>query len=610
MKFSFCKLKGIVFCLFFILFYNFSTLIAQPNFVVIITDDMGWTGSSVQMDNGLSSSKSDFYHTPELEQLAQSGMVFSQAYAPAPKCSPSRCSILTGRTTARNHFTNTDNQPAPNRLLIAANSNTSFNGSDTTIVEWLKTTGLNYRTAHFGKWHLGAASASSPSSNGFDFNDGPTNNGTGNHGGTVQLDPKNIFDLTNKATSFVQSAVADGVPFYLQVSHYAVHAEIEARQATIDLYNDASQRPPGTQHTGVEYGAMTEDTDDGIGQLLNYITNLGLDSNTYIIFMSDNGGQMNVTSNVPLKRGKTFIYEGGIRVPFIIKGPNIAANTYSQEPIVAYDLFPTIAELTGSSATLPSNLDGQSLVPLFNGDTLNRVAPLFFHSPHYEDNPNKSPRSAVVDGNYKLIVEYETGSTFLYDLSTDIEELNDLSVSQASLAHTYCVILRDHLKSVNASMPGLDPTHAIFSGTAPDIDADGLDDEWEFRELLSYTYGPNDDPDGDGNNNLKEFNDGTDPYVDETVSGLGDNLDHADFVQIYPNPTNDILFVSFKNEVFRGDLEFLIFNTNGQIVKEYKEKGADTISLEVGDLPSGVYFLHVGMGTTLSRNRVLRFIVK
>ena len=512
---------SIVIC--FLLSFSISQSFAQVNFVLIVTDDQGWTGSSLQMDPNIPESKSDFYYTPQIESLAQAGMTFSQAYAPAPKCSPTRCSILTGRTTARNQFTNTGNQIATEKLLIEPISNTSLNGVDTTLAEWLKSIDMDYRTAHFGKWHLGSNPSSSPSNNGFDFNDGSTNNNDGNNGGTEQADPKKIFDLTDRSIDFIQDAVSDNVPFFLQLSHYAVHADIEARPETIALYNDPMERPPGIIHTGVEYAAMTEDTDTGIGDLLTEISTLGIDDNTYVIFVSDNGGQINVTDNTPLFRGKTTIYEGGIRTPFIIKGPNIAANTYCSEPVIQYDLFPTIAALTGSTASLPSNLDGQSIVPLITGESFNRLVPLYFHSPHYENNPNKTPRSAVVSGDYKLIVEYETGNNYLFDLSTDIGESNDISGSMPDITRDLCIQLRDHLKTVNASMPTLDPSHPDFSGTAPDIDNDGLEDEWEFRELLAYTYGPNDDPDGDGMTNLEEFNDGTDPYLDESILALNEN---------------------------------------------------------------------------------------
>ncbi len=499
-------------CIF--LFFIQNTTAQPPNFVIIVVDDQGWTGSSVQMDASVLGSKSDYYFTPELELLAQSGMTFSQGYAPAPKCSPTRNSILTGKTPARTNFTNTSGAIASGKILIETSSNTALDGAEITYAEWLKSIGMNYRTAHFGKWHLGNTS-SSPANNGFDFNDGATKNNDGNQGVTVQADPKKIFDLTNRSIAFMQDAVTDGVPFCLQLSHYAVHGSIEARQTTIDLYNNPALRPPGTIHTtgNAEYGAMTEDTDDGIGQLLDEITNLGIDNNTYVIFISDNGGPMNLTDNAPLSFGKTFIYEGGIRVPFIIKGPGISPNTYNTEPVVAYDLFPTIAELTGSTTTLPANLDGQSIVPLLTGSSFTRSALIYFHSPHYSNNINKTPRSALVSGNYKLMVEYETSNIYLFDLSTDIGESNDLSASQPALRLNLIIQLRDYLKSVNASMPSLNPSHANFSGTAPDVDGDGLNDEWEFRELLTYAYGPNDDPDNDGDTNLTEFINGTDPYI-------------------------------------------------------------------------------------------------
>ena len=552
--------------LFFI--YLIPTSAQSPNFVIIVLDDQGWTGSSVQMDVGIPGSKSDFYHTPKTELLAQSGMIFSQGYAPAPKCAPSRASILTGRTTARNNFTNTDNNIATGKILIETTTNISLNETDTTYAEWLKYTGLNYRTAHFGKWHLGNSKAASPSNNGFDFNDGSTNNSDGNQGATIQTDPKKIFDLTNRSISFIQHAVTDNVPFLLQLSHYAVHSDIEARQATVNLYNDPLERPSGMLHTNKNYAAMTEDTDDGIGKLLAEITNLGLDNNTYVIFVSDNGGQSgNLTDNTPLYFGKTFLYEGGIRVPFIIKGPNIISNSYNTEAVVEYDLFPTIAELTGSTMPLPSNIDGQSLVPLLTGNAFNRTEPIYFHSPHYDMNPNKTPRSALVDGKYKLLIDYEKGNTYLYDLYNDIGESNDLSDSLPQITLELCIKLRDHLKKVNAAMPSLDPTNVLFSGTNPDVDADGLNDAWEFRELLSYTYGPNDDPDNDGDDNLTEFKNGTDPYKAPLTAIIESSPDLEIDINLYPNPTSKSFNLKLSDELVQKKVKAIrIINSESKIM--------------------------------------------
>ena len=594
MKIRFSKLKKVV--LIFLVFLS-HTIVAQtpPNFVIVVLDDQGWTGTSVKMDALITDSKSDFHITAALESLALEGMTFSQGYAPAPKCSPSRASILTGKSPARNNFTNTDNSIATNKILIEPTIQTSLDGNEITYAEWLKSTGLNYRTAHFGKWHQGSSTASSPSENGFDFSDGSTNNTDGNQGGTVQTDPKKIVALTNKSIQFINEAVTDGVPFALQLSHYAVHSDIEAKQATINLYNDASQRSLGTRHTNVEYAAMTEDTDDGIALLLNEITSLGLDDTTYIIFVSDNGGQLNLTDNSPLSFGKTFIKEGGIRVPFIIKGPNIPQNSRNTEAVVGYDLFPTIAELSGSSTSLPANIDGQSIVPLLTGNSFIREKPIYFHSPHYENNQNKKPRSALVDGKNKLIVNYETGTFELFDLSLDIGESTDLSNSQAVYTRELTIQLRNYLKEVSASMPTLDPTHANFYGTGLDVDSDGLDDSWEFKELLSYTFGANDDPDNDGKTNLEEYANGTDPYVDQEALNNLDFNHLRSSISIYPNPAKKSIKLSVKNNLNTSDIsDIRIYDTNSKLV--YYSKGF-VEDIHVSSLEKGVYVIKITANT-------------
>ena len=591
--------------LFFFPFY----LIAQtPNFVFILSDDMGWNGTSVQVSSTESGSKSDFYETPNLEQLAADGMTFSQAYAPAAKCSPTRCAILTGETTARNGFTETDNQTATGKILIEPSTITKIPTNDITIAEWLKSTGLNYRTAHFGKWHLGS---NGPSNNGFDFSDGNTANADGDagDGNVIQADPKKIMDLTTKGIGFMQDAVNDNVPFYLQISHYAVHALVETTQTSFDHFD---AKPPGTIHNDPEFSGMTKDLDDGIGLLLDEIENLGIGGNTYIIFMSDHGASAGMSNNTPLRRGKSFIYEGGIRVPLIIKGPNIPANSKCPIPVNGYDLYPTIAELTKSSVALPNTLDGESIVPLLLQNPFTRTEALYFHIPHYSTNAAQSPRSAAVDGNYKLIVEYETGTNYLYDLSTDIGESNDLSIFQPALTLELCVKLRDHLKSVNAPMPTLDPTHPNFSGTAPDIDNDGLEDDWEFRELLSYTYGPNDDPDGDGINNLQEFNDGTDPYLNETVLMLDEYafLEGRD-VKIFPNPVSDLLHLQFKDpNDLPEEFKLIIYDDTGRLVRQCEEEIKTIVSFPIGDLPTGFYFAKINLGNNSTRFSAIRFMVE
>lgn len=497
---------------------------APPNFVVILADDMGWTGSSVAMSNTIPESKSGFYFTPNIDSLiAQKGMTFSQGYAPAAKCSPSRCAILTGQTTARNQFTETGRGVPTTERILPPTTTTNIDGADTTIGEWLKSA-AGYRTAHYGKWHLGS---NGTASHGFDFGDGNTTNNDGDQGGTVQTDPKKIFELSTKAVDFITAAKNDGVPFYLQISHYAVHSPTEAQQATIDLYNNNGERPNNSNgnHNNMDYGAMTEDMDTGIGQIMQAIKNLDLEGETYIIFTSDNGAPGGFTSNAPLSGGKSQLTEGGIRVPFIIKGPNIAENTYNATPIVGYDLFPTFAALTGSSEALPSDLDGTNISPLFLNQSITRIEPIYFHSPHYSGN-RKVPVSAAVEGDFKLKVDYDAGTIHLFDLATDIGETADLSISNPAVFNRLRLSLRNHLKEVNANMPTLNATHADWAATVQpdDADGDGLNDVWEFTELLTHLGDGNGDPDNDGQTNLEEQTAGTDPLVAEGVFACQDTF--------------------------------------------------------------------------------------
>ncbi|MEM9990167.1 MAG: sulfatase-like hydrolase/transferase [Bacteroidota bacterium] len=482
-----------------------SAMAQSPNFVVILTDDQAWNGSSVLLKATELGSKSDFYETPNLELLAQNGMVFSQAYAPAPRCSPSRNSILTGQSPARAGFTTVAAAGATNRPLLEGSNNTIINTAETTIAEWLKSTGLNYRTAHFGKWHL---SAGGTANHGFDFGDGDTNNNDGDaaNGQLIQTDPKRIFDLTTKGENFMSQAVTDGVPFYLQLSHYAVHTSLEATAANLNYFQS---KTPGSRHDNASYAAMTKDLDDGIGLLVQHIATLGIANNTYVIILSDNGGQSSQTDNAPLSNGKNYITEGGVRVPMIIAGPNVAV-AQCDEAVNGYDLFPTIAALSGGTSTLPASLDGKDLTPLFSQTTFERGNGLYFHSPHY-GNGTKEPRSAVVDGRYKLVMAYENCDIDLYDLETDIGETMDVASSFPDITNGLLLELRDYLKNSNAQMPTLNPT--FYTGTGNDLDADGLDDTWEIRNLLCYGYTGTDDPDGDGRTNEQEETDGTDPIA-------------------------------------------------------------------------------------------------
>ena len=576
---------------FLLLFLSLNVSAQSPNFVFILADDMGWNGTSLQVSPTEAGSMSDFYETPNLVQLASEGMTFSQAYSPAPNCSPTRNSILTGEAPARNSFTTVGGGVTPDRILISGTNGSSIDLADITIAEWLNSTNLNYRTAHYGKWHIGS---DGPAANGFSHDDGNTTNTTGDaeDGQVVQTDPKKMMDLTNKGIAFMQEAVAADEPFYLQLSHYAVHTLVETTQAAQDYF---TTKPSGTIHTNIDYAGMTRDFDDAVGVLLAEIANLGISGDTYVIFMSDNGAQANQSSNQPLFRSKGSIYEGGIRVPMIVRGPNIPANSTNPEPVVGYDLFPTIADWTGSSAALPSTLDGTSIKNLTLQTTFNRDEPVYFHYPHY-GNGNIGPASVATQGNYKFIVNYETGVDNLFDLSMDIRDVtaNDIGADNPAIVLDLKIQLRDHLKEINANMPRLDPTHANFSGTAPDVDSDTLDDEWEFRELLSYHYGPTDDPDGDGMDNLTEFNNGTDPLINETVA-VDDFINNkSSFVGLFPNPTQDLINLEFNSSSLMNTMiEVQMYNANGQLVQTFKDQKSEVLSFSLSGISNGIYTVKI-----------------
>ncbi len=506
--------------LFIFLFLPFTTIAQSPNIIFILTDDQGWNGTSELMNPSIPESKSDFYQTPNLEALANEGMVFSNAYAPAPKCSPTRNSILTGQTTAKSAFTNTGSPSIAGRKLIHAPTATSIDNTLETFPELIKENNPNYMTAHYGKWHLYAAG---PLNHGFDRGDGNTSNDVGDQGGLIQDDPKRIFQLTDSAMVFINDAIAANRPFYLQLSHYAVHSPNECSQSNFDIYNDPNQRPPGNMHDNTEFGAMTEDLDYSIGMLLDSLNALGLSSNTYIVYMSDNGAANGQSNNGVLAGGKSKLDEGGIRVPLVIKGPGITGNTHCNEPVVGYDLYPTFIDwIFNDVSIVPDNVDGGSLNNILTNNgtgTVLRNNKLIFHNPHYEEtNTSIIPQSCIIDGNHKLMVDYEATIDYfkLFDLSTDIGETTNIASSQPAILESLKLELRDYLKDVQAPLPTLNPSHSSNPGSGTDADSDGMDDTWEFRWMLTHNYGATDDPDNDGFDNLTEYNAGKDPYVFNT----------------------------------------------------------------------------------------------
>lgn len=449
----------------------------KPNVVLILSDDQGWTGLSAQMDpEGLGPlSASDFYETPNLETLAAQGMRFRQAYSAAPNCSPTRASIQTGISPAALNLTDIVDRGG---LFTNGVNNNFYSGNDlvaplgatrmptnvVSIAQRIKTADASYVTAHFGKWHLTTPSVQpsqpggavpyregDPSDYGYDVHDGARANNPINSAD----DPKEMFSLTSRALDFIEDragAGGDDRPFYLQISHYATHASDRTLAATQAKYDAKLQTAPGVRHpdgaNNTTFAGMTEDLDTTVGQVMSYLANTPdprnpgnmLADNTYVVYVADNGATEASSSNLPLYDEKASTWEGGIRVPMIVRGPGVAANSVSSVPVVSTDLYATLSALAGATAPLPSMSESADLSGLLqNGGALpTGVNPLqrgigthgelFFHFPHYQHDKGTTPMSAMVDGDgqYKLVRVYGAAGQptrdYLFDLNTPITD--------------------------------------------------------------------------------------------------------------------------------------------------------------------------------------------
>ncbi len=418
----------------------------SPNFIVILTDDQSWVGTSFLANPEDPRSKSDYYQTPNMERLARMGMRFTNGYAPAPYCSPTRKSILIGQTPARHEY-----------QRDRENWTTAFR-RQLSIPQMLKKANPDYQTAHFGKWDF-RYDGVTPEEMGYDRSDGLTRNDTGGGKNNIDWpttldDPKLIFSLTERAGQFMEEQVKANNPFLVQVSHYAVHLGITYTEQSFEKYEHIT---PGEKHHIPEFAAMTEDLDTGIGLLLDKVEKLGLTDNTYLIFLSDNGGRntqpiggkQKVHRNYPLRDGKGSMYEGGLRVPFVVAGPGIKKNSYSHVPVTGMDILPTLADLAGYPEQLPEVVDGGSLRNVLHSNGTKEVIRnrpfLVFH--HAAD---RSPESAIREGNYKLVKTWEKNKLELFDLAVDVGETNDLSEKMPKKVHALDEKLTAFLEQVDA----------------------------------------------------------------------------------------------------------------------------------------------------------------
>jgi arylsulfatase A-like enzyme len=440
---------------------TFSSTVAAndrpPNVVLLLADDLGWTG--------LSCFGSDLYETPHLDALAQRGVKFTQAYSACTVCSPTRASIMTGKSPARLHVTDfIAGQNRPFAKLKIPDWTKQLSGDEVTIAEVLKPAG--YKTAHIGKWHLSGSgdleAGTRPTEQGFDYS---FERPRGSKGYLLKDrskgETKYLTDvLTDKACEFIESSKSE--PFFLYFAYNVPHTPIQGRDDLVKYFQDKAK--PSAIHNNPIYAAMVASLDQSVGRIVDQLDKQGIADDTVIVFFSDNGGLTQrygkhdgFTENLPLRRGKGSAYEGGVRVPAIAYWPAVTQqNTLCDDPVITMDLFATICEIAGVSLSTTSSPDGSSLVPLLKEPTSTLNRDLFWHYPHYHAGGD-GPYSAIRSGHYRLIKFYEDQSTRLYDLENDIGEQRDLSTSQPDVAKALQDKLHSWLEKSGAQLPTPNP---------------------------------------------------------------------------------------------------------------------------------------------------------
>lgn len=421
-----------------------------PNIVFILLDDYGWS------DTGAYGGK--FYQTPNIDRLAQQGMKFTQAYDACPVCSPTRASILTGKYPARLHLTDwlPGRADRPNQKLLRPQIKQQLPLEEVTVAEALKPVG--YVSGAFGKWHLGG-NGFQPQDQGFETY--VAGNPKGRSPGS-QDDEKGEFGDTEEAMKFVEAN--RGRPFLLYLPYNSTHIPLNARRELIAKYEKLAQS--GARHTNVIYAAMIESVDEQIGRLLKKLDDSGLADHTVVFFTADNGGLSTIegkntpaTSNFPLRAGKGYLYEGGVRIPLIVRWPgHIKPGSVCDELTSSVDYFPTMLEMAGFKKSPGQILDGQSLVPLLKQSGKCPAREIFWHYPHYA-NQGGHPGGAIRSGDFKLIEFYEDKRFELYDLKRDIGEKNNLAADNPALTRELAQKLADWRRSVDAQMPRPNPDY-------------------------------------------------------------------------------------------------------------------------------------------------------
>lgn len=439
----------------------------EPNIVFILADDLGWKDLACYGDK--------FTETPNLDMLAKNGIRFTQAYAACPVSSPTRASIMTGKYPARLHLTNfiAGNRTDPESPVLPAKWKPYLETREITMAELLKNEG--YSTGMVGKWHLGGHDTIAPWNQGFDYSRMIGKNGLDYYNYSIYEDSYNK-EFIDKGTEYLTDKLTDygidfisrnsGNPFFLYLAYSAPHVVIVPRPDKLMKY--FRKYGQSEEKFNPYYAAMVESIDDGVGRIVETLKQNGIFENTLIIFTSDNGGLgldelgPTPTSNIPLRKWKGHVYEGGIRVPAIMSWPGkINPGIVSDEYFTSIDYLPTLCQITGINS-IPANVDGISIVPLLTGkDKSVSDRPLFWHYPHFSNQLGR-PAGAIRIGDYKLVENYETGTTELYDLKADISESTDLSQIMKQKTRELHKLLIEWRERVNAAMPVPNPEYKPF----------------------------------------------------------------------------------------------------------------------------------------------------
>ena len=445
----------------FITVFTFSLLLSfkvlsKPNVLFILIDDMGW------MDLGCQGNKN--LRTPNIDNLAKGGMRFTDAYAPAPVCSPTRAAIITGQSPARlqitNHLPHQDRFTPKDSKLLPAKMLNYLSLESETLAERLKKD-AHYATAFIGKWHLytGRDKKYNPLNQGFDINIGGCSYG----GPPTFFDPYRIDflpdrkegeylpnRLADEAIAFISEQNSKDKPFFVALWNYTVHWPMEAPDKLVEKY----KKLPIKGYRDHRYAAMIEAMDIAIGKVLKSLDDLNITEETLVIFTSDNGPFGGVGDASPLRADKGHLYEGGIRVPLIVRWPGkVEAGAVEETPVILTDLHPTILSATGLdlNSTIPN--DGHNLLPLLKGKEKLKNRAVYWHYPNFAFHRDNRLGSAIREGDHKLIHFYDTDSVELYNLKNDIGEKNDLSGKMPQLASRLKNKLKVWLQDSGAVMP-------------------------------------------------------------------------------------------------------------------------------------------------------------